>query len=483
MNRNYKYLALSLCWVLTSCGNEFLNLAPKSSVVTNNFYRSADDFKIAVNGGYAALQSPGVSTNSYQFGEIPSDNSTPVASGTVTDRDEFDRFYLRTTNPYVLERWNNCYNAVARYNVILQKIGGVDFDNDLKSRYIGEVKFLRAYIYFELVRTFGDVPLVLNAISDPDEGYAYDRTSKVKVYEQIENDLKDAILRLPVSYTGADIGRATQGAAKGMLGKVYLTQQKFTLARDQFLEVISSGVYEILPDYAAVFNVKNKNHKESVFDIQFMSGGRGEGNPWPNYFAPTGSGNAVVQFGGSGNNRPTADLINAYEPGDLRKDISLATSYTNSSGQVVNEPYVKKYFDVPAAINDNGNNIPVIRYSDILLMYAESLNEIAFSAGGDALKYLNVVRKRAGLSAKTPQELSSRELFRSAMEQERRVEFAFENQRWYDLVRTGRAIEVINSKKNSINLVNLLTENNLVFPVPQSQIDINKEKIKQNNGY
>jgi hypothetical protein len=483
MKNYFKYIAVSACWLLSSCSSEFLELNPVSSAVSDNFYKTADDIKNAVNGGYAALQLPGVSTNSYQFGEIPSDNATPVASGTVTDRDEFDRFYLRTTNPYILERWNDCYNAIARYNAVLEKIDAVNLDKTLKDRYIGEMKFLRAYVYFELVRTFGDVPLVLNAISNPDDGYQFKRNPQAEVYAQIEKDLTEAEPILPVSYSRSDIGRVTRGAAKGLLGKVFLTQGKFAQASTKLKEVIDLGVYKLLPDYSAVFDVKNKNHQESVFDIQFMSGGAGEGNPWPNQFAPAGSGNAVIQFGGSGNNRPTQDLINAFETGDKRKDVSVGTSYIGVNGQVIYDNYVKKYFDVPASNNDNGNNIPVIRYSDVLLMYAESLNEIGFKQDGEALGYLNQVRVRAGLKSKTASELASQEQFRIAIEQERRVEFAFENQRWYDLVRTKRALPVLNSKKAEMNFVNSLTENNFVFPVPQSQIDINAEKIKQNPGY
>ena len=477
------YISLLIAFMISSCSEEFLDLKPISSATSDNFYRTADDIKNAVNGAYAGLQSGGITGNSYLYGDIASDNTVAVASGSVTDQDEFDRFYIKTTNPYILGTWNDSYTVIARFNTILDKIDAVTMDGALKARYVAEVKFLRALVYFNLVRTFGDVPLVLKSITNSDEGYNYSRNPKTEVYTQIEKDLSEAETVLPATYTGADIGRATKGAAKALLGKVYLTEKKYAPAVAKLKEVIDLGVYTLLPNYADVFRVANKNNKESVFDVQYKSGGSGEGNPWPNSFAPQNSGNAVIAFGGDGNNQPTNDLISAYEPGDLRKDASLSVSYVNAAGQVIPDKFVKKYFDVPVAKNDNGNNIPVIRYSDVLLMYAESLNEVSYQANGDAFTYLNMIRTRAGLAKKTAAEITSQAAFRLAMEQERRVEFAFEGQRWFDLVRTGRAVEVLNSKKDQIRIVTPLTENNLVFPIPQSQIDINKEKIRQNAGY
>jgi hypothetical protein len=228
--------------------------------------------------------------------------------------------------------------------------------------------------------------------------------------------------------------------------------------------------------------VNNKNNKEAIFDVQYRSGGIGQGNPWPNSFAPQNSGSAVIPFGGSGNNVPTDDLVNDYEAGDQRKGATIATSYVNASGVTIPGNFVKKYYDVPTVANDNGNNIPIIRYADVILMYAECLNEAGYVAGGDAFTYLNEVRDRAGLDDLTAAEVPDQTAFRLAMEHERRVEFAFENLRWYDLVRTDRAIPVINGKSTQINLVNPVTPQNQVFPIPQSQIDINKTKITQNEG-
>ncbi|MBL0744711.1 RagB/SusD family nutrient uptake outer membrane protein [Chryseolinea lacunae] len=468
--------------LLGSCGDGFLDLKPISNATTSLYYNTADDFRTALNGAYASLQKNGVFLNSYVFGDVPSDNTLPVSSGSVTDQDEFDRFYIKTTNPYISERWNDSYAAIARCNTILNRIGAISMDEALRSRYILETKFLRALVYFNLVRTYGDVPLVLKEITNSDEGYAYGRNPLTEVYAQIEADLTDAE-GLPVSYTGADIGRATKGAAKAILGKVYMTEGKTPAAVAKLKEVIDLNVYAILPSYADVFKVSNKNNKESIFDVQFKSGLLGEGNPWPNSFAPQNSGNAVIAFGGDGNNTPTTDLESAYEANDLRKNISMASSYVNAAGATIPYYYVKKFMDVPAAKNDNGNNIPVIRYADVLLLYAEALNEVGYVADGDAFTHLNTIRTRAGLDALSSTELPDQESFRLAVEQERRVELAFEGHRWFDLVRTNRAIDVMNSKKALFNIIPTLTTDNLVFPIPQSQILINKEKILQNKGY
>ncbi len=432
----------------------------------------------ALNGAYGALQTAGQYGNFYVVSEIPSDDTKPVLSGSVTDQDEFDKFYLRTTNPFLATRWADGYRGIYRTNAILDRIGAVQMDETLKKRIGAEAKFLRALMYFNLVRVFGDVPLVLKEIADPAEGYDYGRAPVSEVYTQIIKDLSESEGSLPDRYTGVDVGRITKGAAKALLGKVYLTRKQYNEAATKLKEVIDGGVYDLLPNYADIFKAANKNHKESIFDIQYKKGSIGEGSSFANTFAPENSGNSVIQFGGGGNNQPTADLVNAYEKGDLRFNASMATGYTNAAGVRVEYNYIKKYADAPTVVNDSEDNFPVLRFADVLLMYAEALNETAKPA--EALPLLNRVRKRAGLPDLTS--LTQAEM-RIALEQERRVELAFEGHRWFDLVRTGRAISVLTPKAASIGIKANLTENNLIFAIPQSQIDINPSKIKQNTGY
>lgn len=463
---------------LTSCKEQFLDLSPISAVGTTSFYQSQSDVLTALNGAYGALQASGQYGQLYVVAEIPSDDTRPVLSGSVTDQDEFDKFYIRTTNPYTLARWNDGYRGIYRCNTLIERAAGVSMNETIRARVIGEAKFLRALMYFNLVRIFGDVPLVLTEITDPLQGYEYGRAPVGDVYAQITKDLTDAEAVLPASYTGADVGRATRGAAKSLLGKVYLTQKKYAEAAAKLKEVIDANTYALLPSYADLFKAANKNNRESVFEVQYKKGNLGEGSPWANAYAPENSGNAVIQFGGGGNNQPTPDLINSYEATDARKNVSLATSYTNSSGVKIDYNFIRKYTDPPTVSGDADDNWYVLRYADVLLLYAEALTETGKTA--EALPYLNQVRKRVGLADKAA---TSQADLRLAIEQERRVELAFEGHRWFDLVRTGRALPVLQAKAAAIGIKTTLTENLLLFPIPQSQIDINPGKIKQNPGY
>lgn len=477
MKKTY-ILAGLLTLSLSACTQKFLDLAPISAINTSSYYQTSSDILTALSGAYGSLQFAGQYGQYYVMSDIPSDDTYPVLSGTVTDQDQFDKFYLITTNPYLLAAWSDGYRGIYRCNTVIGRIESITMDATLKSRIIGEAKFLRALMYFNLVRYFGDVPLVLTEITDPLQGYNYGRTPTAEVYAQIVKDLTDAEAVLPVSYTGTDIGRATSGAAKSLLGKVYLTQKNYASAATKLKEVIDRGTYSLLPSYANLFTPANKNSRESIFEVQYKKGNIGEGSGYANSYAPTNSGNAVIAFGGGGNNIPTADLERSYEANDPRKAISMATSYTNTSGARVDAYYIKKYADQPVVVNDSEDNWYVLRYADVLLMYAEALNETGKTA--DALPYLNQVRRRVSLADKS---ISTQADMRLALEQERRVELAFEGHRWFDLVRTDRAIPVLNAKAAAIGIKTPLTTNSLIFPVPQSQIDINPTKIKQNPGY
>ena len=487
MKAIYKIVALGLCLGLISC-SDFLDLQPKNKLGGEQFYQTAEQFTMAVNGAYSTLQEGGQYGNWYVFSEIPSDNTHNLLSGSVVDQDEFDKFYIRTTNPYIANFWNKSYACINRVNTVLDRIDNIDIDETLSDRYKLECKFLRALTYFNLVRVYGDVPLVLHEISI-NESYKYMRDPKEKVYEQIIADLKEAEA-LPISYKeDKNIGRATSGAAKALLGKVYLTLNKYSEAETKLAEVINSKVYALLENeagslnnkgYASVFHADNHNNKETVFEVQFKKGGYGEGSDFPNTFAPFNSGTNVVQVGGTGGNSiPEMDMYNAYEDGDLRRDFSMALGYNDSrkDGKWVESRYVKKYFDIPYQNGDSNNNFPVIRYADVLLMYAEALNQNGKTA--QACDYLNQVRRR-GFGYQTTEtspvdiKTSDKNEFFLIVEHERRVELAFEGHRWFDLIRTGRAIEVMTIKGFKLN------ETNLTTPIPQKQVDVNPE-LKQND--
>ncbi|MBN8857337.1 MAG: RagB/SusD family nutrient uptake outer membrane protein [Sphingobacteriales bacterium] len=477
-----------LVFFLLGCSKKFIDLTPISNSNIEGFYKSEGDFTNAIVGAYATLRSGGVYSDNVQLvGDLRSDN-TEMGTTAASRFDYYNMslFRLSTDNAITESIWNNHYVGVVRVNQILDRIDKLDADESFKGRIKGEAKFLRALFYFNLVRIFGDVPLVTKVLNTIEESYATGRTPKSEIYKQIVDDLKDASQHLPVSVTKEE-GRATKGAALSLLGKVYLTIPDFQNAKAVLEEVINMNQYQLLPDYTSLWKVANKNSKESIFEVQFKreaSGGTGSSfcerytpylYPYLSYYSTSG-----------GFNIPTEDLIAAYEPNDLRRNASLKESYIAPDGTLVTGlqgRFCIKYYDIPVSGQGSNDNWPVIRYADVLLMYAESLNEISFVPNGPAFVYLNMIRSRAGLPEKstnnpdTDLSIDTQDQFRKAVWQERRVELAFEGHRWFDLVRTGQAVTVLSSMKGID-----IKDYQLVLPIPQSQVDINPE-IKQNPGY
>ena len=484
MKLKYNLIAIALLGFSFSSCSDFLEQNPQTDLSENDFYKTADDILSAVNGAYSSLQEGDVYGNWYVFGEIPSDNTRNQLSGSVTTQNEFDQFYIDTQNSMIASFWKAAYKVINRTNTVLGRIDGIEINAELANRYKLECKFIRALMYFNLVRVYGDVPLVLKEISIS-ESYDILREPKENVYNQIIADLKEA-QGLPVSYSTAEDGRATQGAAKALLADVYMTLHKYAEAETILAEIINSGRYGLLENtpgslnidgYKNVFSPVNHNSKEGIFEIQFLKGGYGEGSNYANNFAPENSGTNVVAVGGTGgNNIPEMDIYNAYEEGDLRRDFSMSLGYYDNrkNNEWVESRYVCKFMDVPYQNNDASNNYPVIRYADVILMYAEALNQNGKTA--EACKYLNMTRRRGFGYQTSPVDLQTTDKAQFALmvEQERRVELAFENHRWFDLIRTGRAVEVMKSKGFSLN------ETNLICPIPQKQIDVNP-KLTQND--
>ena len=487
MKLKYNLIAIALLGFSFSSCSDFLEQNPQTDLSENDFYKTADDILSAVNGAYSSLQENDIYGNWYVFGEIPSDNTRNQLSGSVTTQNEFDQFYIDTLNSMIANFWKAAYKTINRTNTVLGRIDGIEINAELANRYKLECKFIRALMYFNLVRVYGDVPLVLKEIGIS-ESYDILREPKENVYNQIISDLKEA-QGLPVSYPTAEDGRATQGAAKALLAEVYMTLHKYAEAETILAEIINSGRYSLLENtpgslnidgYKDVFSPINHNSKEGIFEIQFLKGGYEEGSNYTNNFAPENSGTNVVAVGGTGgNNIPEMDIYNAYEEGDLRRDFSMSLGYYDNrkNNEWVESRYVCKFMDVPYQNNDASNNYPVIRYADVILMYAEALNQNGKTA--EACKYLNMTRRR-GFGYQTTEtspvdlQTTDKAQFALMVEQERRVELAFENHRWFDLIRTGRAVEVMKSKGFSLN------ETNLICPIPQKQIDVNP-KLTQND--
>ncbi|MES2378404.1 MAG: RagB/SusD family nutrient uptake outer membrane protein [Bacteroidota bacterium] len=498
-----KKYSLILLLVLSAvgCKKSVLELAPISQASANTFYKTSGDMVIAVNAGYAALQNQAAAGTEFMFGDLPTDDAIAVPSLYGQGHGDFDNYTsksLGTNANNINARYQAAYIGITRVNVILNRIDGVTFtDAALKKRLVAESKFLRAYFYFNLVKVFGGVPLILKELATPDEAFTYGRTTAAAVYAQIQQDFTEAAADLPASYAGTDIGRATSGAAKGMLARVLLFQKKYTEALPLLQAVIaqSPAVYDLLPNYADVFKNANGNNKEILFAVQFTAStiANGEGNSVVGSFNPTVVIPGVVAFTGTNADQPTADLYNAYSSGDARRDINI--QYVTIAG--VPTPWVSKYNTPSIAVGpENGTDYPVLRYADILLMYAECLNETGSTPA--ALPYINKVIDRAYGNTShelqmtnpliTSTYIANQAALRDRIVLERRLELAFEGLRFFDLVRTDLLVPVMNAYfiTNHIlvsGAVITISNNNKLFPIPQGQIDINPTKITQNPGY
>ncbi len=489
MTIKHKLVYIIALFTFCQCNNDFIELAPTSNANEQNFYQSEQDFVNAIYGAYSTLKMSGTYSDYMQLiGDLRSDNTEMGTTASVRfPFYELSEFLDQETSPIVENVWNHHYVGIRRVNTILDRIGDSNVNDQVKSRIVAESRFLRALFYFNLVRVFGDVPLVTNRIVTVEDAYEFTRTGANEVYAQIIADLTAAEAALPPD-VGSQHGRATRGAAGSLLGKVYLTIHEYENAKTAFEKVINSNKYGLIENFSDLWRPENKNHVESIFDVQFEKNVTAStGAPFTERYTPYLYPHLPFRTTGGGYNIPTEDLIDAFEPGDLRKEASLKESYTNTDGSTVSGlegRYNIKFYDMPLQGGGSGDNWPIIRYADVLLMHAEALNEMSFDPNGTAFELLNRIRRRAGLPEKTynhPDPLyavNSQEDFRLAIEQERRVELAFEGHRWFDLVRTGRAVEVLNAK-----VAAGVQPHQLVLPVPLSQIQVNPANISQNPGY
>ena len=485
-----KIAIIAIVLFFASCKGSFLDLTPDNSGSAGNFYQTKDQFIQAVNAAYAPLG--GIHTGTlWLLTELRSDNGSyqqNTADRSGINREEIDEFRETDQNVNLQNFYTASYLGISRSNIVLEKIGGATFDQPTKDRLEGEALFLRAFYYFNLVRTFGDVPLLLKVVTTPDE--AFDTAVKVaeaQIYTQIITDLKAAAAKLPAKYAAADLGHTTSGAAKAILAKVYLTQKNFVEAANILKTVEAEGGYSLNANYAD--NFKKKNGAESILEIQYAEGAGGKSSNFAYSFAPFNAGTVVTGFGvltgsGSGWNIPTQDLIDSYEAGDKRFAASINQTFKDPAMKVI--PYVQKYVNPPYLERFNTwDNFIVTRLADVLLMQAEALNEAAFP-NAEAFTLLNRVRTRAGLAAKTADnadaklKVASQAAFRDAIAQERRVELAFENHRWFDLVRTGQADVVMKAhalKEKALKSYLLpasYTTINVKFPFPYRETLLRK---------
>lgn len=487
-----KYFVIAVLTILfSSCSKEFLNKVPEDSINTSNFFQTESDAVSAINGAYQPLQWPKLYNMRMWTTDIMAGNSI-VGAGGGTDgietQDEAN-FVTASDNQGVLDLWRGPWPGILRCNIILDKVPGMNISENLKNRVLGEAYFLRAHYYFILVRFFGDVPLTLKPVN-PGDDLRPARTPRADVYDQIISDYTQAMNLLPLKseYTGADVGRASKGSAVGMLAKVYLTLGQYQKVVDLCEQVKTMG-YTLNANYADNFNPNTENSNESLFEIQYT--GNAGYDFWSNenqsswlstFTGPRGSG---LVAGGWGWNQPTQEFMDAYEPGDLRKDVTVLYE---GGPQFDGKDYKKSYsltgynlrkFLVPLSAypsyDNSPLNFPVLRYADVLLMEAEALNELNRTAEAEAP--LNQVRARAGLAAVTG---LNKEAFREKVLHERRMELAFEGQRWFDLIRVNNGQYAIDFLK-SIGKSNVSSKF-LLLPVPQKERDANPN-LTQNPGY
>ncbi len=449
--------------LMTSCGDSFFDLEPASSVTIDKVYKTASDYNVAVIGCYAKLQSQ---VNFYtECCEYRSDNlSLGAPTAGTQDRYDIDHFTEKPSNGILSSYWANFNNNVYRCNLLLDQIDGANFAENLKKQYKGEAMFVRALNYFNMYRIWGGVPATKHVVSAA-EALKVTRYSDEQMFDLIAGDLKEIVDNnyLPETYSSADMGRATSGAAKALLGKVYLTFHKWNEAKDVLSQLI--GKYQLVSPIAQVFDVDNKNNNEIIFAIHFNKEIEGEGHSY--WYNLTNASDDTNQ---------TSSLLNTFPTGDARKDLITYVQVEK------NVRLMNKFYDTKSpTFKTVGNDQILLRYADVLLMYAEALNEIQYDAseGSLALKYLNAVRQRAGISNLTVKQLPTQEKFRKGILVERQREFPYEGQRWFDLVRMGFAKSVM--AENGVEI----KDYQLLFPIPQQEIEKvgDKSILWQNPGY
>lgn len=473
------------------CSDEFVDVEAFDQT-TENFFNSEEEYQSALIAAYDLLQATYINV---MLGEIASDN-TLAGGESATDVpgiQEIDDMVHTPVNQQLRDIWTWMFAGVNRANYILEFKDKTNFTG--KEVVLAEATFLRAYYYFELVKWFGDVPLIVDQrflFGDQDVA---ERTPKAEVYAQIEQDLLFAAANLPT--VQSDTGRVTKGAAQALLGKVYLYQDKFAEAAPVLEEVINAGTYELLTDYTTLFENDNENNAEAVFEVQYSDiEGAGFG------CLQCSEGNVAVGFNGIRNysgpefesgfsfNVPTQEAYDAFEPGDVRRNVAildinawaLANQDFNDGAGIsfvegfehtgfYNRKYIARQGDLNTgdANLTNPNNYRAIRFADVLLMAAEALNRGNID-DTRARTYLNRVRNRANLGNVTA---SGPELT-NAILQERRVELVGEGHRFFDLVRTGRAAQAINGFQ---------TGKHELFPIPLIEIELAGNRWAQNPGY
>lgn len=493
MKTTIKYIQTVIVTLLFASCSDFLDLKPEGNEgSTGNFYRNTADIEYALTGAYANLRSKDL----YQdymvlMTDVRSDDLGSFAnSGGNAGREySIKIFTAQADNQIFRNVWKTSYETIYRCNNVIKHIGVVDRD-ELKKQYEAEARFIRALCYFNIVRFWGDAPLILEPLT-PEQVAQSSRDASSQIYAAIETDLKFAAdeNNLPKSFKGTDLGRATSLAAQGMLGKVYLQQKKWNDAKEilgALINVNNANTHQLLPDITDVFSrapiagssqadfdkfnwTPQTMNKEVLFQVLF------------NKDLPNVGRNALTYYTNQADLNEAFKLSNIseciYDPTDRRADLLRSIKGTNSD----NKLFVK-YADLESSIKQYGYHTTILRWSDVLLMYAEALNEVSYDASSTsvALEMLNQVRTRSFAGANyNITDLPNQNSFRKAVFLERRLEFPMEMQRWFDMIRSGEAISDIAKIGYTID------NHDLLYPVPHSEVSLRDDlnKFPQNPGY
>jgi hypothetical protein len=485
-----KNFLLSILFLLLGC-NDFLDKPLQGKLTQDSFPVTESDAIQATNAIYNILRDGSYHQGTFPILDIMSDDaykgSNPTdAASTVGP---YNTFTYIPTEGNISGWWSVLYKGVRRANVVIEKVPSISMDAGAQARMVGEAKFLRALFYFDLVRAWGDVPLVTG--TNPDA--SLDRTSKDVIYDLIESDLLQSIdaLQEKSEQDADDIGRATKGAARALLAKVYLFQGDYVNAEKYALEVINSSQYDLESNFENANSKQGEFGVESIFEIgaQPFEGIENGGNQYANVQGVRGTPNR-----GWGFNRPSLDLMNTFEANDPRKDatiiylnevldgvtivgdINTPDETKDQNGSTIEiETYNQKVWtpgtNVPTQFDHNRR---ILRYADVLLMAAEALNHNSKPA--EALKYLNDVRERArgGNATILPDIIETdQNALQDIIMHERRVELALEGHRFWDLVRTNKASAVLGP-------LGFIEGKHELLPIPQNEMDLTGNRWSQN---
>ncbi len=519
------FIAIIAAGLLVSC-KKTIDLYPISNLNTGTFYSNLDEVKAGLAGVYKGMQAPLL--DEWALTEVRSDNTKQgqanSSSPTNQSLNQLDMFTTTSYETRVYDYWRNSYANIRNANIIIQKLGAtydagagvvslspvaIPITDADRKQLLGEALIIRAYHYFNLVRLYGGVFLVHTPLS-PDDAKLMDRASVADTYKLIQADLKTAAdIMNTVKFPQIQVterGRATGWTAKALLGKVYLTLNKKTDALTVLNDVRNNSGYALViaagtpaNAYSNVFNTGNEVNEEILFTVRYKAGGVGLGNTFMNLFAPLNSGVAVVPGSGFGLNHPTADLDSSLRPTDRRRAVSIAY-YTVST---TNVPYTRKYISTTGTVlsSDGESDWPVLRFADVLLMIAEAEGNTA-----NSLSLINQVRTRAGIANVLPAAVASIQQFEDTLQKERRLEFAFENQRWFDLLRFNTTMQTVTieavlkahfAREHPVHYVQYpvpaptigqlqarVEQRWFLLPIPQREIDTNPRlQSQQNSGY